>query len=251
MRKTIITLAALLMCIGAFCQNGYKKASFTYGGVTLPYRYLEPQVQQNECYPLVLFLHGAGERGNDNQAQLTHGSDIFLNNAKQFPAYVVFPQCPKEGYWAYSSRPASFDPHMMPESCPETPEIEAVMALVDYFIANKNVDTSRLYLVGLSMGAMAIYDILIRYPNRFAAAEPICGTVNPARLGGNIVTSIRIFHGDVDNVVPVEASREAYATLDWMGVDVEYIEYPGVNHGAWVPAFKRDDFLPWLFSHSL
>ena len=70
MRKIIVTLAALLMCIGAFCQNGYKKASFTYGGVTLPYRYLEPNVKQNECYPLVLFLHGAGERGNDNQARV-------------------------------------------------------------------------------------------------------------------------------------------------------------------------------------
>lgn len=251
MRKLILTVTALLVCIGAFCQGGYRKSSFSYGGVTLPYRYLEPTVKGGECYPLVLFLHGAGERGCDNQAQLVHGSDLFLKKFGEFPAYVLFPQCPQSGYWAYSSRPESFAPHMMPENCPETPEIQAVMALVDYYIANKNVDTSRLYLVGLSMGAMAIYDILIRYPGRFAAAEPICGSVNPARFGGNIVTCIRIFHGDADNVVPVEASREAYATLDWMGADVEYIEFPGVNHGAWVPAFAREDFLPWLFSHHL
>lgn len=251
MRKLVLSIAALLLCICAFSQNGYKKGSFSYHDVTLPYRYLEPDVKGGECYPLVLFMHGAGERGNDNEAQLIHGSDLFLKNRKDYPAYVIFPQCPKSGYWAYSSKPESFAPHMMPENSPETPEIEAVMALVEYFIANKNVDTSRLYLVGLSMGAMAIYDILIRYPNRFAAAEPICGTVNPARFTGNIVTSIRIFHGDADNVVPVEASREAYATLDWMGVDVEYVEYPGVKHGAWVPAFKSDDFLSWLFSHTL
>ena len=251
MRKFTLCLAALLTCIGAFCQNGYKWGSFTHEGVTLPYRYIEPDVRQGESYPLVLFLHGAGERGTDNQAQLIHGSDLFLQNRWAFPAYVIFPQCPQSGYWAYSSRPESFAPHMMPEDCPETPEIKAVMALVDYFIENRNVDTSRLYLVGLSMGAMAIYDILIRYPGRFAAAEPICGTVNPARLNDNIITSIRIFHGDADPLVPVEASREAYATLDWMGADVSLIEFPGVGHGAWVPAFKQADFISWLFSHSL
>ena len=251
MRKFAFTVIALVLCFAASAQNGYKKGSFTYEGVTLPYRYIEPTAKEGECYPLVIFLHGAGERGNDNELQLTHGSQLFLDARKTYPAYVVFPQCPKEGYWAYSSRPESFSPFLMPENPEETPEIKAVMALVDWFIANRPVDTARLYLVGLSMGAMAIYDILIRYPDRFAAAEPICGTVNPARLIGNFKTSIRIFHGDADPLVPVEASREAYATLDWIGADVQLIEFPGVGHGAWVPAFKRSDFLSWLFSHSL
>ena len=109
------------------------------------------------------------------------------------------------------------------------------------------VDTQRVYIIGLSMGAMGTYDLVVRYPEIFAAAVPICGTVNPSRLSVAKDVKFRIFHGDADDVVPVKGSREAYKALKAAGADVEYIEFPGCNHGSWNPAFNYPGFMDWLF----
>ena len=97
------------------------------------------------------------------------------------------------------------------------------------------------------MGAMGTFDMVARFPDIFAAAIPICGTVNPQRLSAAKNVNFRIFHGDADNVVPVEGSREAYKALKPTGASVEYIEFPGCNHGSWNPAFNYPDFMEWLF----
>ena len=110
------------------------------------------------------------------------------------------------------------------------------------------VDRQRIYIMGLSMGAMGTYDMTIRYPELFAAAIPICGTVNPTRLKSAKDVKFRIFHGDADNVVPVSGSRQAYKALKTAGADVKYTEFPGVTHGSWNPAFSLPDFMSWLFS---
>ena len=110
------------------------------------------------------------------------------------------------------------------------------------------MDRNRIYVVGLSMGGMATYDLAVRFPDTFAAAVPICGTVNPVRLADAANVRFRIFHGDADNVVPVEGSREAYKALKNLGVEVEYIEFPGCNHGSWNPAFNYPGFMEWVFA---
>ena len=110
------------------------------------------------------------------------------------------------------------------------------------------VEKQRIYIMGLSMGAMATYDLTIRYPELYAAAIPICGTVNASRLKAAKDVKFRIFHGDADNVGPVSGSRQAYKALKAAGADVEYIEFPGVTHGSWNPAFTQPDFMKWLFS---
>jgi predicted peptidase len=111
------------------------------------------------------------------------------------------------------------------------------------------VDRNRIYIAGLSMGGMGTFDMLCRYPDLFAAAIPICGGVDTGRLERvDIKTHLRIFHGDADTVVPVAFSREAYKVLKRNGVNVEYIEYPGVNHDSWTPAFNEKDFMEWLFN---
>lgn len=102
--------------------------------------------------------------------------------------------------------------------------------------------------MGLSMGGMGTFDLAIRYPEVFAAAVPICGIVNPARLSAAKDVKFRIYHGDADNIVPVEGSRQAYKALKAAGADVEYIEFPGVNHGSWTPAFNDSEFMEWLFN---
>ena len=101
------------------------------------------------------------------------------------------------------------------------------------------------------MGAMGTFEMVCRYPDLFAAAIPICGGVNTKRLQQvETSTSFRIYHGDADPVVPVEFSRDAYTTLKAKDIDVEYIEFPGVDHNSWTPAFNMPDFMKWIFSQS-
>ena len=128
-----------------------------------------------------------------------------------------------------------------------TPKFQAVKEMLDYYLANPAVDKSRIYIIGLSMGAMGTFDMVARFPDIFAAAVPICGIVNPDRLSVAKNVSFRIFHGDADNIVPVEGSREAYKVLKSIGASVEYIEFPGCNHGSWNPAFNYPDFMEWIF----
>lgn len=230
--------------------KGYAASEFTApDGTVLPIRTLDPAAAKpGKKYPLVVFLHGAGERGSDNAKQLVHGSGQFLNpvNREKFPCYVVFPQCPEGTSWAYQ-RLSLRSPSGMPANDSETVWMKAVKALIDSYVDSGKVDPRRIYVMGLSMGGMATFDLLARYPDLFAAAIPICGTVNPSRLKG-VKAAVRIFHGDADPTVPVDGSREAYKALKAGGTRVEYIEIPGCGHDSWTPAFRRDDFLPWLFS---
>ena len=207
-------------------------------------------VQSGKKYPLVLFLHGAGERGNDNESQLTHGAQMFLNpvNREQYPAFVLFPQCPPDQYWVYMGRPKSFTPSEMPVEREMSPLGNSVKELLDSYLAMPEVDKSRVYVIGLSMGAMATYDLAIRYPEIITAAIPICGIVNPARLSAAKDVKFHIFHGDADRAVPIAGSREAYKALKAAGAKtVEYTEFPGCDHNSWSPAFNTPGFLEWLF----
>lgn len=254
MKKLILLLSVLLLFSLEFvaAQDEYERSVFVSSlGDSLNYRLLEPEVMQaGEKYPLVLFLHGAGERGNDNEKQLTHGGQMFLNpvNREKYPAFVLFPQCPESGYWAYENRPQSFIPTQMPVGKEMPSVFQAVKELLDMYLANPQVDKSRVYIMGLSMGAMGTYDMVSRFPDIFAAAVPICGTVNPTRLSAARNVAFRIFHGDADDVVPVAGSRQAYKALKVAGASVEYIEFPGCNHGSWNSAFNYPDFMKWLFT---
>ena len=198
MKKLILLLSVLLFSLEfVAAQDEYERSVFvSSSGDSLNYRLLEPEVMQaGEKYPLVLFLHGAGERGNDNEKQLTHGGQMFLNpvNREKYPAFVLFPQCPESGYWAYENRPQSFIPTQMPVGKEMPSVFQAVKELLDMYLANPQVDKSRIYIMGLSMGAMGTYDMVSRFPDIFAAAVPICGTVNPTRLSAARNVAFRIF----------------------------------------------------------
>lgn len=251
MKRLIPLFLLFLLTFSAAAQQAYERRIFrSPQGDSLQYRLLRPEGERpGKRYPLVLFLHGAGERGSDNEKQLTHGGQMFLNpvNRERYPAFVLAPQCPETGYWAYPARPTSFLPAAMPFHEPVPPVFQILKELVDTYLTLPEVDTSRVYIIGLSMGGMATYDLVIRYPDVFAAAIPICGTVNPARLKPAKPVAFRIFHGDADNVVPVEGSRQAYQALKRAGASVEYIEFPGCDHGSWTPAFRTPDFMEWLF----
>ena len=249
--KYILILLFLLNAFNSQAIDRYEEKIHvsTYGD-SLRYRLLTPErYSPSQKYPLVLFLHGAGERGSDNKKQLTHGGQLFLNpvNREKYPSFVLFPQCPDESYWGYGSRPATFSSEDMPDN-KELPSITRLLKeLLDSYLKDERIDKSRIYVMGLSMGAMGTYDLVARYPEVFAAAVPICGVTKSERLVVAKDVAFRIFHGDADNVVPVEGSREAYKVLKTIGAHVEYIEFAGCNHGSWNPAFNYPDFMEWIF----
>lgn len=250
MKKTLIGLVLTLFSLSVSAQTSeYEHKTFTSSdGKNLNYRLLVPETEKpQKKYPLVLFMHGAGERGNDNEMQLFHGSQMFLNpvNREKYPAYVIFPQCPPEGFWAFDDIPSSFTEMDAPENM--TPIMQTVKELLDSYLDNPSVDKSRVYIMGLSMGGMATYDLVSRYPDIFAAAIPICGAADTERLAATDGVKWRIYHGDADPTVPVECSRLAYKALKEADVKVEYIEFPGCGHNSWNPAFNQPDFMKWLF----
>lgn len=251
---SIITLWFITFLLCAQHSDFMVKIFQSANNDRLLYRELLPQqIEQDKKYPLVLFLHGAGERGSNNSSQLQHGSMQFTNpvNREAYPSYVLFPQCPKDKYWAPSTRPSKFDVNQFPLSDSISSPLSLVVELLEETIKQYPIDTNRIYVVGLSMGGMGTYDIVIRKPNKFAAAVAICGAVNPGRLREmDTDTQFRLYHGDADSVVPVEFSREAYKALKQTGKSVEYYELPGVNHGSWNPAFNQPDFITWLYSHN-
>jgi len=240
----------------------YKKEFFIQGQDTLRYRILYPENYKKEKpYPLVVFLHGGGERGNDNEAQLIHGGSLFLKDSvrKQFPAIVVFPQCPYDSLWTTTPPKITSAPYVVDtteayylalDAQPITTPERLVKLLMDSLAQNKIADKKRMYIGGLSMGGLGTYSLLIHFPDYFAGAFSICGEANIAlyiKKAANV--PIWIFHGGVDNVIPVQPDRDLYKALQNMGAkNVKYTEYPGVNHGSWNRAFAEPGLLPWLFS---
>ena len=234
----------------------YLKKEFAFAqGKTLPYRILYPDnYDKTKKYPLLLFLHGAGERGNDNERQLTWGAKLFLKseNRANFPAIVVFPQCPEESFWAVvkidrNKQPFTIDFDYAGE--PNWP-LTAANELVKRLSNEEAVDKSRIYVSGLSMGGMGTFESVYRYPDLYAAALPICGGGDVNRYDKRVTkTPFWVFHGAADAVVDVKLSREMVDKLKTLKSEVKYSEYPGVNHNSWENAFAEPEYLSWMFMH--
>ncbi|MCB9299033.1 MAG: alpha/beta hydrolase fold domain-containing protein [Lewinellaceae bacterium] len=248
-----LLLASIALPAQAQVQNNspFEKRQFQAadGGI-LPYRILYPKnYNRNKRYPLVLFLHAAGERGTDNEAQLTYGASLFLDslNRRNYPAIVVFPQCEPDEYWTDLSPDGQS--WRFPFNNTPNPSMQRTIALLDKLQQGEAVDPRRVYLMGLSMGGFAVFDLLARFPDRFAGAAPIAGGGQPllAPLYAPN-TSVWAFHGAKDDVVPPALSRNVCEALLRQGADVKYTEYPAVKHESWKPALSEPALLPWLFS---
>ena len=256
-------LASLLL-LGAFSfgakaqyKNLYEKKEFIQKGDTLKYRVLYPaDYRAKKKYPVILVLHGSGERGSDNEAQLGWGGDLFADpaNRVKFPAIVVFPQCPKESFWVTLKRSNTKDSlggfSFVTDQPPTTPlflVMELMKSMVDHGEANPN----QMYVGGLSMGGFGTFEILWRLPHFFAAAFPICGGGNPEKVVGYAKNlPVWVFHGGSDPVVPVGNSRLMVKALTAAGAQVKYSEYPGVGHDSWKNAFAEPELLPWIFAQN-
>ncbi|MBQ3454172.1 MAG: prolyl oligopeptidase family serine peptidase [Thermoguttaceae bacterium] len=182
-------------------------------------------------FPLLLFLHGAGERGDNIEAVKVHGPPMLVEtDAKEvWPFVTVSPQCPEEKYWSP----------------------QQLLELLDYLEANYPIDPDRVYVTGLSMGGFGTWMLLALAPDRFAAAAPICGGGDPDEAGKMLDVPIWVYHGGSDSVVPVELS-EAMVKAIWEkgGDKIKLTEYPGVDHNSWTQTYANPEFYKWLLKQN-
>src|SRR5690606_9983746 len=254
MKKFCLTTTLACMLFNAFSQDLslFKKEFLVQGGDTLPYRILLPQnYDTTKKYPVIFFLHGAGERGSDNEKQLVHGAKMFLKDSirKNYPAIVVFPQCNSNSYWSnvlriYDDSSRTF--HFVKDLHPTRP-MEMLNHLVHLITKNYPVNNSQVYAGGLSMGGMGTFELVYRNPKLFAAAFPICGGADPGTAKKISHVNWWIFHGAKDNVVPPYFSEVVVNALKKENANVKFTLYPEANHNSWDPAFAEPELFKWLF----
>ncbi|WP_432710500.1 alpha/beta hydrolase-fold protein [Pedobacter sp.] len=254
----LIMLTILFTAIRVHAQdlNLYNKESYVKGKDSIQYRVLLPEnFDANQKYPLLIFLHGSGERGSENEKQLTHGGKLFLDSAvrKNFPAIIVFPQCPEDDRWTASKRipgKTGKNAFEFKKGGKPTATMHALTRMTNEFLKKSYVDRKQVYVGGLSMGAMGTYELLRRKPKTFAAAFAICGGDNLANVKKYRHVPLWIFHGGKDDVVSPELSKEIADHLKIIGKEVKFTLYADDNHNSWDSAFAEPQLLPWLFSHS-
>ena len=224
------------------------------GTATIEFRYrlLRPEASSSDQrdghrYPLVLFLHGAGERGNDNSKQLKYLPTWLAEPdlRRRHPCFVLAPQCRMDERWVDVSWA---DAKSTPQPAAPTVDLAAATKALQETLVREAVDPARIYLTGLSMGGFGTWDLSARQPDRFAAILPICGG-GDERVAARIATlPIWCFHGDADTAVAVERSRAMIAAVKTAGGRPIYSELAGVGHDSWTPAYRDRFVLDWLFS---
>lgn len=189
--------------------------------------YLPEGYEENEKWPLLFFLHGAGERGTDLNLVKKHGPPKLIEAGKEFPFLVVSPQCPQETRWA----------------------AEDLVALANHIIEIHNVDPDRFYITGLSMGGAGTWSLAGAMPDQVAAIAPICGRANP-----QVVEKIKeipawVFHGAKDTAVELSNSEQMVQLLKEQGSQPKFTIYPEAKHDSWTETYENQELYDWLLSH--
>lgn len=252
-----IVCILLIIATQVFAQDfsSFNKGIYIKGKDSIQYRILYPEnYNPDKQYPVVFFLHGSGERGNDNVKQLVHGGSLFLNPAyrKQFPAVVIFPQCPENSNWSnvgFVDGETGAKRFAFKKGGKPTATMHALIGMIENFVNKPFIDKKQVYVGGLSMGGMGTYELLRRKPKMFAAAFAICGGDHIGNVKHYRNVPLWIFHGGKDAVVPPEFSKQIADHLKIIGKEVKYTLYPDANHNSWDATFAEPQLLPWLFSH--
>jgi len=186
--------------------------------------YLPDTEASDNGFPLMLFLHGSGERGDDLELVKTHGPPSFLDDTTDFPFIVASPQCPSGETW---------NPILLIE-------------LINELSGIAFVDTNRIYVTGLSMGGRGTWDLAMAAPERLAAIAPVCASSNTARAFVIKDIPCWVFHGAEDKVVPCLNSDNMVDALKLAGADVKYTKYPDVGHDSWTPTYSNPELYEWM-----
>ncbi len=259
-RRLFVPILVAIVHVAAFdvtnaqskSATGFLDRTIEFQGLTLRYQvYVPSNYSDQQPWPVILFLHGAGERGADGLSQTQVGlPSAIRQKPSRYPAIVVMPQAPTDSIW--TGVPA-----------------QAAMAALERTMKEYRIDPDRVYLTGLSMGGNGTWYLANRYASKFAAIAPICGwimwdnpwtsrfetvlprtTLEPSKTYAASVRDLPvwIFHGEEDPAVPVMYSRNAFAALQAAGVNVKYTELPGIGHNSWDAAYGSTMFTTWLFS---
>jgi predicted peptidase len=251
MRKTVLFLSTVLALALSACTAAKPESARTFGQMAKQFKFKKTreiqldyllflpkgyEAKSEKRWPLILFLHGAGERGTNVWKVATHGPPKNVTSSPDFPFIIVSPQCPEDEIWSN----------------------DTLLALLDEVTRKYAVDTSRVYLTGLSMGGYGTWQLGLTHPERFAAMVPICG-------GGELITvllakgekakalktlGIWAFHGGKDPVVPLEESRRMVELVKKAGVqDVSLKVYPEAGHDSWTETYKNPELYDWLLKH--
>lgn len=230
-------------------ENKFSSNTFiNNNGDTLKYRFLFPDYSKDIKYPLVIFLHGSGERGSDNTAQLKWGVMNFATdqNMTLHPSFVIAPQCPLNDSWGgrdYDQKTFQFRYRENP-----TKSMQLLKQLIDEIINKFPVDINRIYITGLSMGGIGTFDAIIRYPDFFAAALPVCGGGDIEKIKSAFKLPIWIIHGAKDASLDPRLSLNMYNSLADAGGNPGLSIYPEVGHFVWLHAYSDPLILQWLFN---
>lgn len=256
-------------------MNKFENYSHTLDSTTIPYRMFIPQYQENEKLPLIIALHGSGERGSDNQKQIEFHrlatAWVDSANQKEHPCFVIAPQCPMENRWVDTDW--TQDKYDFAQT-PISNELATVSNLIDSIVSKYPIDKNRIYITGLSMGGLGSWYLLMNNPNRFAAAIIMSGAADPQMACQIKNVPIWAFHGDIDATVPVEGSRKMIKAISNCGKDVLlisdpnnkdfldneimtnriinskhiYTEYKNKGHVIWKESYDNWLVREWLFS---
>jgi predicted peptidase len=258
--KTLAVVVCLVFVVGsanARNDTGFLNRTVSVNGTVYRYQvYVPANWSKHEKWPVVLFLHGAGERGDDGLLQTDVGiGHAIREQTSRFPFIVVMPQCRKNQLWTDADMQAQ------------------ALAALQHSMKEFHGDRDRVYLTGISMGGYGTWDVAVKYPGKFAALAPVCGGIHgPQRfpqLHVSLVndtsvadpygetarrigrTPVWVFHGADDDTVPVDESRKMVDALRAAGADVRYSEYPGVAHNSWDRAYAEPEFASWLLAQRL
>ncbi|MEZ6121754.1 MAG: prolyl oligopeptidase family serine peptidase [Planctomycetaceae bacterium] len=229
--KMLFSFCSLLMCSVCAVADDNQTQQTLEVQIPVKVNYLlslPKNYDSQEKWPLMLFLHGAGERGTDLQLVKKHGPPRLIAEGKEFPMIVVSPQCAPNVWW----------------------EPIELTALLDDLESRYKIDPNRIYVTGLSMGGFGTWRLAAHTPDRFAAIAPICGGGEPnwARRISKIPTWV--FHGAKDRAVPLERSQQMVDALKRAGAEPRLTIYPEAEHDSWTETYNNSEFYEWLLSHS-
>lgn len=245
-----LALSFCLLAAVAGAQQDVRRAfgagAIEVDGQRYPYRLLEPPVVLRDVdRPLVVFLHGAGERGDDNLRHLEYLPSLLAADVARYPCYLLAVQCPQNEQWVAADWGSASPPALADQP---TRALRAVMTVVESLRRRPGVDAARVYVTGLSMGGFAAWELALRRPEWFAAVLPICGGGDPRFAHRLLGMPIAVWHGGIDHVVPVETSRAMVTALRQLGQAVDYREPATVGHDVWNVAYRDPATLAWLFA---